>query len=80
MGEACFDSSDVELHTPEHHSFEEQSLEGGMQGNHPRRQRQRLSSGDGERGHNHQDPKKAKAIALHNKKEQIRCVHTTCRV
>ena len=79
MGEPCFDSSDIEVHTPEHHSFEEQSLEGGMQGNQPQQQRRRLSHGDRERGQTHQDPKKAKAIALHNKKEQIRYVHVAYR-
>jgi len=58
MGEPCFDSSDVEVHTPEHHSFEEQSLEGGMQGNQPQQQRRRLSHGDCSHGYGacHQHP------------------------
>lgn len=65
MGEPCFDSSDGEGHSSEHQPLEEQS-------SWP--QRRRSSRGDREASYATHSPdlKREKAVALHNKKEQIR--------
>ena len=81
MGEPCFDSSDGEGHSSEHQPLEEQSSVGWWQETHPAwSQRRRSSRGDQEASYATHSPdlKREKAVALHNKKEQIRYVLWCC--
>ena len=68
VGEPSFDSSDGEEHTSELQPLEEQSSVGWWRETQPWPQRRRSSRGDREPT----DLKREKAVALHNKKEQIR--------
>ena len=68
VGEPCFDSSDGEEHTSDHQPLGEQSSVGWWRETQPWPLRQRSSRGDREPT----DHKREKAVALHNKKEQIR--------
>ena len=68
VGEPCSDSSDGDEHTSEHQPLEEQSSVGWWREAQPWPQRQRSLRGDREPT----DLKREKAVALHNKKEQIR--------